>query len=124
MVGEIRPFLLYYSRQWARALDCVCQRRESFPRSIHEPYSRVCDPLRARATTRRVLRQLLTESTLLAVAGGALGLLLATWGRKLYLVSSRKRFRVPQKIRLDGRVLLSRSLFRWYREFFSGWHRH
>jgi len=53
----------------------------------------------------RVTRQLLTESALLAVMGGALGLLLANWGIKLILAVSPDSIPRAGEINLDGRVL-------------------
>jgi len=53
----------------------------------------------------RVTRQLLTESVLLAVVGGAAGLLLATWGAGLLLRFAPGDLPRIQEVRLDGRVL-------------------
>ncbi|MGE0128236.1 MAG: ABC transporter permease [Blastocatellales bacterium] len=53
----------------------------------------------------RLVRQLLTESVLLSVAGGALGVLLALWGLELLLDLSPANIPRLDNIRLDGRVL-------------------
>ena len=53
----------------------------------------------------RVVRQLLTESLVLAVAGGALGLLMAQWGVELILAFSADSIPRTSEIGLDNRVL-------------------
>jgi len=58
------------------------------------------------AGTKRVLRQLLTESVLLAAAGGALGLLLAIWGKTGALSLVSDSLPRAQEVSLDWRVLL------------------
>jgi len=62
----------------------------------------------------RLVRQMLTESVLLAVMGGGLGLLLATWGIRLFLSLTPAWFAQNYQIGLDARVLaftLGLSLF-------------
>jgi putative ABC transport system permease protein len=58
------------------------------------------------AGRRRIVRQLMTESMLLSVLGGALGVLLAWWGLKLLIGLSPADIPRLEYIRLDGRVLL------------------
>ncbi|MCI0489538.1 MAG: ABC transporter permease [Blastocatellia bacterium] len=53
----------------------------------------------------RIIRQLLTESALLAFVGGAAGLLLAVWGTDLLKWLSPKDLPRVEEIRLDWRVL-------------------
>ncbi|MET0649707.1 MAG: ABC transporter permease [Pyrinomonadaceae bacterium] len=54
----------------------------------------------------RVVRQLLTESVLLSLAGGAVGLLLALWGVDLLLKLNEHKIPRAAEIGLDSRVLL------------------
>jgi predicted permease len=56
------------------------------------------------ASRRRVLRQLLTESLLLAISGGVAGLLLAQWGVKMLLAIAPENLPRTYDIRLDTRV--------------------
>ena len=58
------------------------------------------------ATRRRLIRQLLTESLILALCGGALGILLAFWSVRWIEVLGTKTIPHLYQIRIDGRVLL------------------
>ncbi len=53
----------------------------------------------------RLVRQLLTESALLGLAGGAAGLLLARWGVNLLAAASTSRFPRLAEVRIDSTVL-------------------
>lgn len=53
----------------------------------------------------RLLRQLLVESSLLALAGGLVGLLLAHWGLDAIIGLRPDSLREIDRVRLDGRVL-------------------
>jgi putative ABC transport system permease protein len=57
------------------------------------------------ATPRRLIRQLLTESLLLALIGGALGILIALWSVDFLVKLSPVTFPSFVKLSIDGRVL-------------------
>jgi putative ABC transport system permease protein len=57
------------------------------------------------AERRRIVQQLLTESLMLAVAGGALGILLATWIVKLFVASRPVTIPRIDMVGVDGRVI-------------------
>jgi predicted permease len=57
------------------------------------------------ATRRRIVTQLITESLLLAAAGGALGLLFAAWATKAALAVIPETVPRTSEIGIDGRVL-------------------
>ena len=59
------------------------------------------------AGRKRLVRQLLTESVLLAVIGAIVGVLLASWLLRLFLVLAPANFGGVQSIRIDMQVLLT-----------------
>ena len=56
----------------------------------------------------KLIRQLLTESLVLGLAGGVVGLLLAGWGLELLIgiLPSKEAFQLPVEIRIDRGVML------------------
>lgn len=57
------------------------------------------------AGRRRILRQLLTESLVLAALGGVLGILLSYWGVQTILALSADTLPRVESVRVDGRVI-------------------
>jgi predicted permease len=106
MLGNVQPFLLVLlgAVGFVLLIACVNAANLLLARSTGRAHEFA---IRAAlgAGQGRIVRQLLTESLLLALAGGGLGLLLAMWGTRAVLKLLPLALPRASEVGLDGRVL-------------------
>ncbi len=107
IVGNVQPFLMILLGAVGFVLLIACVNVANLQLSRSTTRAREF-AIRAAlgASQSRVIRQLLTESILLALAGGALGLCLASWGTQAALRALPETLPRAQDVGLDGRVLI------------------
>jgi predicted permease len=106
MVGDARPFLLVLLAAVGFVLLIVCVNVASLLMARSSARSReFAVRIALGASRQRVIRQVLTESILLGVVGGGIGLLLAAWGMHTALGLLPDAIPRAEEIGIDFRVL-------------------
>jgi predicted permease len=107
MVGSVRPILTMLLAAVGFVLLIACANVGNLLLARSSGRTRELAVRATMGATRpRLIRQLLTESIVLAIAGGAVGLLLATWGTRAALGTLPAALPRSEHIGLDLRVLL------------------
>jgi putative ABC transport system permease protein len=106
VVGDIRPVLLVLLGGVAFVLLIACANVASLLMSRSTARQKeIAIRTALGASRKRIIRQMLTESLLLAILGGALGLMLALWGIDILMALSPAGIPRLKETALDGRVL-------------------